>query len=436
MSLGATAGEHTMALVVTCAGVKIVHVWDAYAPSLFDQIHPYLLQHPEHSSLLLAAHLIENRSALLPNTLFLETRSVADDIVPSLWVRARRRLRREFAEAVRRIARRSRVDSIWADAPLALSHFNRFCLRHASAFGPDVIHAHFGTTGVMALPFIRAMGRPAIVTFYGVDVSASLRIARWQQNFREMFGAMSRVLVLCDAARDRLIGIGCPAEKIVIWNLPAGVEHYPYRPRVPADGTTRFLIAARFVEKKGHAYLVDAFDRLVRDGRDVRLTMLGYGPDRRAIEMRLQERALADRVRIVDTELAANFGEVFRRELDAHDVFVLPSTTGSTGDDEGGPALTMICAQAAGLPVVCTPFAGAERSVFDGVTGVLCRQDDAGSLAEKMAWMADRRDAWHAMGEAGSRHVRAHFSLEGQMRELLDIYGAVVAEPAASPRGR
>lgn len=409
--------------------MKIAHVWDAYAPSLFDQVHPYLLKQPEHGSIVLAAHLIENRSALLPNTFYLDRRTVDEDIVPSTWVRLRRRVRREFAEALRRLARRSGADSMWAGAPLALSRFNRFCLRHAAPFGPDLIHAHFGTAGVMALPFIRAIGRPAVVTFYGVDVSASLRIPRWRENFREMFGAMSRVLVLCDAARDRLIAIGCPADKILIWNMPAGVERYPYRPRTPA-AATRFLTAARFVEKKGYAYLIDAFDRVTRGGLDARLTMLGYGPDRPAIERRVAERHLADRVSIIDTELAPNFADLFREQLDAHDIFVLPSTTGSTGDDEGGPALTMICAQAAGLPVVATPFAGAERSVFDGVTGLFCRQDDAASLAERMNWLAEHRDAWNGMGEAGSRHVREHFSLEGQMRELLAIYRDVVAGAA------
>jgi glycosyltransferase involved in cell wall biosynthesis len=407
--------------------VKIVHVWDAYAPSLFDQVHPYLLNHPEHSSMVLAAHLIENQAALLPHTFYLDTRTVEEDIVPSMWVRGRRRIRREFAEALRQIARRSRANSIWADAPLALSQFNRFCLRHASAFGPDLIHAHFGTTGVMALPFIRAIGAPAVVTFYGVDVSASLQIARWRDNFREMFGRMSRVIVLCDAARDRLTAIGCPPEKIAIWNLPAGVERYPYRPRRPVDGLTRFLIAARFVEKKGHAYLIDAFDRVVRRGLNARLTMIGYGPFRKEVEHRIASRGLADRVSIIDTELAPNFVDLYGRELAESDIFVLPSTTGSTGDDEGGPALTMVCAQAAGLPVISTPFAGSERSVIDGVTGLFCRQDDAESLAEKMWWLAEHRDRWNVIGAAGSRHVLEHFSLDGQIRELLDLYHHVIA---------
>src|SRR5439155_4385985 len=141
--------------------------------------------------------------------------------------------------------------------------------------------------------------------------------------------------------------------------------------------------------------------------------MIGYGPFRPAIEDDIRRRSLVDRVTIVDTELASSFSSLYRDALDSHDIFVLPSTTGVNGDDEGGPALTMICAQAAGLPVISTPFAGAERSVFDGVTGLLCRQDDVASLSERMQWLATHRDVWNTMGEAGSRHVRAHFSLEG-----------------------
>lgn len=409
--------------------MRVIHVWDAYAPSLFDQIHPYLLNRPEHASLLLAAHLIENQSVVQANTFFLNTRSSSEDIRPPLWARARNRLRREFAEALRRIARTSGATSIWSTAPLTLSLFNRFCLAHARKFHGDLVHAHFGTAGVMTLPFIRATGLPSVVTFYGVDASASLRIPRWRENFVEMFGQMNRVIVLCDAVRDRLISIGCPPDKLIVWNLPAGIEQYPYRPRdSAAAGPVRFLIAARFVEKKGHTYLIDAFDTVVRGGLDARLTMIGYGPFRPAIEQDVVRRGLTDRVTIVDTHLASNFSEVYRRALDEHDIFVHPSTTGVNGDDEGGPALTMVCAQAAGLPAISTPFAGAERSLVDGVTGLFCRQDDAASLAERMGWLAVRREAWHVLGKTGSDHVRAHFSREGQMAALLDVYRDIVGE--------
>ena len=409
--------------------MRVINVWDAYTPSLFDRIHPYLLSRPEHASLLLAAHLIENQAEILPNSFFLNRRSSSEDIQPPLWVRARRRLRREFAETVRRIARSSGATSVWSAAPLTLSVFNRFCLAHAQAFHGDIVHAHFGTTGVMALPFIRATGLPSVVTFYGVDGSASLRIPRWRENYAEMFAQVNRVVVLCDAVRDRLLAVGCPAGKLLVWNLPAGIERYPYKPREPAStGPVRFLIAAHFVEKKGHKYLLEALETIVRGGIDARLTMIGYGPFRPAIEQGIARRGLTDRVTIVDTQLASSFAEVYGRALEEHDIFVLPSTTGVNGDDEGGPALTMVCAQAAGLPAISTPFAGAERSMIDGVTGLLCRQDDAASLADRMQWLAVHREAWNALGKAGSDHVGARFSLDGQMTELLDVYRNVIAE--------
>jgi colanic acid/amylovoran biosynthesis glycosyltransferase len=408
--------------------VRVVHVWDAYAPSLFDQIHPYLLAQPGDASLLLAAHLIENEAAVFPNTFYMDTRRASEDIRPPFLVRARLRLRREFAEILRRLARRGAGTSIWSGAPMALSTFNRFCLAQARDFHGDVVHAHFGTTAVMALPFIRATGLPSIVTFYGVDASASLRLARWRENFREMFAHVDRVLVLCDAVRDRLVDIGCPPAKLTVWNLPAGLEQYAYAPRAAsAAGPVRFLIAARFVEKKGHKYLLEALETVGRSGVDARLTMIGYGPFRGALERDIARRGLVDRVTIVDTQLAASFSDIYRQALASHDIFVLPSTTGVNGDDEGGPALTMVCAQAAGLPVIATPFAGAERSLIDGVTGLFCRQDDAASLADRMLWLARRPDQWTPMGRAGSDHVRARFSLDGQMAALLGIYGEVVA---------
>ena len=93
----------------------------------------------------------------------------------------------------------------------------------------------------------------------------------------------------------------------------------------------------------------------------------------------------------------------------------------------------MICAQAAGLPAISTPFAGAERSMIDGVTGLFAKQDDAASLAERMQWLAEHREAWNPMGRAASDLVREQFSLDVQMARLLALYAEVIAE-AHGPR--
>jgi colanic acid/amylovoran biosynthesis glycosyltransferase len=291
-----------------------------------------------------------------------------------------------------------------------------------------VLHAHFGMTGALALPLARWSGLPLVVTFYGVDGSAVLRDPGWQRRYRELFEVAALVLVLCDAVKARLVALGCPEYKVIVWNLPAGVEDFPYREPHPARGV-RLLVAARFVEKKGYWVLLRALRRLVDEGRDISLRAIGYGPLRPQIEEWIGAHGLQSRISIVDTGCRPDFHQVFNEAIDLSDIFVLPSMTARDGDDEGGPALTLVCAQAAGLPVVCTPFPGAERSVEDGVTGLYCAENDVDSLVDRLRWLMDRPDEWQTLGRAGSDRVREHFSLGPQLNELVSLYESVAGGP-------
>jgi colanic acid/amylovoran biosynthesis glycosyltransferase len=381
--------------------VNIVHVWTDYTPSLFDQTHPWCLRQPGTRSRLLAARLIDNGMPVPAEThaIVRETPEVA--------------FGRGFGA---RVARKLREPFLWR-------RLNGL-IREAAGNGADLVHFHFGTTAAKALPALERLRQPSLVSFYGVDASASLRDSSTVAAYQRVFARVGRVIVLCDAVRERLAGIGCPREKIAVVNLPAGVEKYPYRAREPREGTPpRFLIAARFVEKKGHPLLLDAFERIIRSGKDARLTMLGYGPLKSALEERVRATPeLTSRVRIVDTALTGDFETTYRRELESHDLFVLPSTTARDGDDEGGPALTLVCAQAAGLPVISTPFPGAELSVLDQVTGLICREENAAALASKMTWLMERPAEWNRLGREGAEHTRRWFSLDGQMKEHWRIY--------------
>jgi colanic acid/amylovoran biosynthesis glycosyltransferase len=136
-------------------------------------------------------------------------------------------------------------------------------------------------------------------------------------------------------------------------------------------------------------------------------------------------------VTLVDTALSADFHETFNSAMSDADVFLMPSITGPDGDDEGGPALTMVCAQASGLPVVCTPFPGAERSLVDGVTGRYCDEGDPQSLCEAMTAMSDAPEAAARMGVAGSELVHREFSALGQQREMLRLYERVLQPSGA-----
>lgn len=380
----------------------VAHLWKSYLPGNYNDPHQYLWDRYGIRSRVLAADLVENGAPVPENT---------------SWVR-----RREAGRAWRGgLAGRA-----WEKGTGELT-WRRFLRRSVRSLGKPtrtLLHAHFGTTGALAMPIVEQTHAPLVVTFYGVDASAALASPRWRERYRRMFLSTDLCIVLCDAVRDRLVGAGCPDDKVVVWNLPAGIEDFPYRP--PAgEHRVRFVIAARFVEKKGYPVLLEAFRRLVSEGRDVSLLAIGYGPGRYVIEDRVASLGLDAHVTILDTLLRPDFHRVFDDALRRSDIFVLPSVTAADGDDEGGPALTLVCAQAAGLPVICTPFPGAERSVVDGVTGVYCEPGSVDSLAQKMRRLMDSPEQWAPLGLRASEHVGRHFSLDGQMRELVALYEQV-----------
>jgi colanic acid/amylovoran biosynthesis glycosyltransferase len=136
---------------------------------------------------------------------------------------------------------------------------------------------------------------------------------------------------------------------------------------------------------------------------------------------------LGDRFTLHDTKHVPHFDRFYSEILREHDIFVMPSTTARSGDDEGGPALSLVLAQAAGLPVICTPFVGAERSVIDGQTGLLCAQDDAAALADRIAYLIARPELGAALAARANTRVRAGFGLDTQAVEMMRIYREAMA---------
>lgn len=380
----------------------VAHAWDTYVGTVRRDLHSELRQRSDVVSRQYVRRLEATGSPLPPDT-------VALGVVPA------RAASRSFVARLRgRLARE-----------VSTLRYLALLDRSLRRDRPDVLHAHFGTMGWRVSRLAERHRLPLVISFYGVDVSQIVRERQWRRRYAVMFRRAAHLVVLCDEARDRLVTLGCPAEKITIWDHPVDLDAYEYRARQP-QGALRLITAARFVEKKGYPFLLGACARLVRQGRDLTLTAVGYGPLRAEIEGQAEKLGLGQRFRLIDTVGMPDFDGFYNRALHEHDIFVLPSTTAASGDDEGGPALSLVMAQAAGLPVICTPFAGAARTVVDHETGLFCQQDDATSLAERIAYLADRPEMWNQLGRAGSKLVRGQFDFAGQVEEMVAIYRAAM----------
>ncbi len=377
--------------------MKVCHIWNDYSPGLFDTTHQICLE-KKIGSEILCARLIDPKSS------------------PPKLLRYIKKVDPKYFSRTDFYARlKNKIDT-----KVSNYRFKTFLPDFIKSKKPDLLHLHFGHTAIELHRFLETQNVPFMISYYGVDISSELRKPKSVAIYRRLLKRARKAVVLCADAHARLVSLDCEPQKITTWNIPIDGEAYPLRTKA-ANGPVRFLMAARFVEKKGHRYAIEAFKKLADLRKDVSLTIYGYGPSD-WIGRLISEHGIKDQCTLINNQFTANFKAEYYALLKEHDVFLAPSIVAENGDDEGGPALTMIAAQYAGLPVIASRFAGAEISLVDGKTGFYCEQRDSESLFQKMRTIGERPHDWATMGKAGSELVNLEFSPSRQADKLLQIY--------------
>jgi colanic acid/amylovoran biosynthesis glycosyltransferase len=285
----------------------------------------------------------------------------------------------------------------------------------------DVLHAHFGTIANSFLFAKPLLGVPLVVSFHGGDYGAAVQ-ARGASLYSQLFATADAITVNSEYARRALGRLGCSSERI--YTLPYGldVDAMPCRRRALRDGeTVRLITVARLVEKKGLEYSLRAIASVRRAHPRITYEIVGDGP------LRAQLRRLADDLGLGGiVTFHGSRGNEFVRELMARShLFVLASVTASDGDREGTP-VSLLEAQASGMPVVATLHSGIPEVVEDGKTGFLVAERDVGALAERLTNLLERPDLWGEIGAAGRRYVQEHHDLARTTEELVAVYREVI----------
>ncbi|MGQ0660956.1 glycosyltransferase [Sphingosinicella sp.] len=291
------------------------------------------------------------------------------------------------------------------------------------AFRPVLVHAHFATDGLGALPLAAALGVPLVTTLHGYDVhrsraallgSGRLSWVRYALFQRRLQARGDLFLAVSNALRRRAIAQGFPAERT--FTHYNGVDLRRFRPGAGGDGVT-ILHVGRLVEKKGTAVLLRAFARIRTAHPRARLAIVGDGPLRPQLERLAGELALNRSVTfwgaLNSDEVAAQMRQVA--------LLAAPSLTARDGDAEGLPQ-TIIEAMASGLPVVASDHSGNPEAVEDQQTGFLIPEQDSEALAARLDLLLDSAATRTAMGRAARQLVEARFDLARQTARLEALY--------------
>lgn len=334
-----------------------------------------------------------------------------------------KRLRERFGKARSRMAapdkseRRENVGVVHVATSMLRSKIESRAFREQKEF--DLIHAHFGPSGVRAIRQRRrgSLKGPIVTSFYGYDVGR-----RWSRGgYDELFAEGESFLVLSRHMKDALTSLGCPEDRVEIHPLGLDLGQFPVSLKKPG-ATFEIISVARLVPKKGISDALDAVAALAKRSVHFRYTIVGDGPLRPELERRVRTNGLGTFVRFAGSQPHTRVASLMR----GSDVLLAPSVTAADGDAEGTP-VAILEAQATGIPVVSTLHAGIPEIVESGRSGFLVAEGDSRGIAEKLHELQESPSLRATMGSAGRAIVMGNHDIGALNEKLLQHYRDVRA---------
>lgn len=226
----------------------------------------------------------------------------------------------------------------------------------------------------------------------------------------------SRFMVISPSTREDLVQRGVDPERISV--VLCGLDH----DRFHHAGLERFeqptvVHLGRLRKYKGVEIALSAV-RIAREKiPGLRFVIIGDGPHREPLENKVREMELEDTVEFkgyIDFDELVDF-------LNRGHLLVNPSP-------KEGWGLTVVEANACGMPVVASDSPGLRDSVIHGETGFLVPHGDENSFADRIVQLIRDEQLWQKLSRGGIERVskltweRCARETETVIREFLDDY--------------
>ncbi len=228
-------------------------------------------------------------------------------------------------------------------------------------------------------------------------------LARWRGVF-DLYVANSRTM------HRRLTECGI-APTVVVHN---GVPRRARRPSLAEPPIIGY--AGRFTPEKGVETLIEAFVRVARRHRGVRLLLAGEGSSHPTIVRSISASGLADRVTLTGFLERSEMERVF----DCVWIQVIPSV------HEEPFGLAVAEAMMRGTAVVATDLGGPAELVRHGETGLLVPPRDPTALAEALGELMEDPPRVEEMGARGRELAFESLSIERCVDRFLELYSQLV----------
>ncbi|KKW23552.1 MAG: hypothetical protein UY65_C0001G0044 [Parcubacteria group bacterium GW2011_GWA2_51_12] len=176
------------------------------------------------------------------------------------------------------------------------------------------------------------------------------------------------------------------------------------------------LTASQLIRRKGVDNLIRAV-AAIQDG-DVRLLVLGKGPEEANLRRLAGDLQVADRVTFAGTVDHSRMGSYYR----SSDIFALTSRFIEEEGDVEGFGIVLLEAQYFGKPVIGTNSGGIPETFRDKETGFLVAEGDTAAMTDRIMYLKDNPEAYARMSRAAGEFMREEFSWTTAIERHLEVY--------------
>jgi len=308
----------------------------------------------------------------------------------------------------------------------------------------DLIHVHSPVLNALpALRVGRELGIPVVYEVrafwedaavdHGTTTEGSLRYRATRALETRALRQAAHVFTICEGLRGDIVARGIPASRVTV--IPNAVDIANFEPGGQPDdalkaslglaGATVLGFIGSFYAYEGLDLLLAALPQLLARRPDVRVLLVGGGPQEAALREQATRLGVADKVvftgRVPHAEVT--------RYYDLVDVLVYARH--SMRLTELVTPLKPLEAMAQGRLLVASGVGGHRELIRDGETGVLFRAGDPAALAQAVDGLLARRGDWAAIRAAGRRFVETerHWarSAQGYVEPFQRLVPAEVA---------
>lgn len=305
---------------------------------------------------------------------------------------------------------------------------------------PDVLHAH--SPVLNAIPAIRVGRRLGIPVVYevrafwedaavdhGTTAEGSLRYRATRALESWAFKRVGHVFTICEGLRRDIVARGIPEQKVTVIPNAVDVQGFQLsgepdsvlKRKLGLDGKTVLGFVGSFYAYEGLDLLLEAFARLQAQRQDLRVLLVGGGPQEANLKAQAEHLRIADKVvfagRVPHAEVS--------RYYDLIDLLVYPRH--SMRLTELVTPLKPLEAMAQGRIFMASDVGGHKELIRDGETGRLFAAGKVDSLVTTVGEMLDHREQWPAMRAAGRRFVEQVRNWKNSVANYDSIYRRLVA---------